>query len=108
VQLVGVKTPDGAEVVQPPDYAMYSYDFVNVLIAAIESAGGVQDRGKVLAAMNQVSVPGANGDQRGFNENNHEGVVDDDVYFARFEGMIYSPVKDDPLSATLAQIEQRR
>ena len=36
--------------------------------------------------MNQVSVPGANGDQRGFNENNHEGVVDDDVYFARFQG----------------------
>ena len=108
VQLVGVKTPDGAEVVQPPDYAMYSYDFVNVLVAAIESAGGVEDREKVLAAMNQVSVQGANGDQRGFNENNHEGVVDDDVYFARFEGMIYSPVKDDPLSATLVQIEQRR
>ncbi len=108
VQLVGVKTPDGAEVIQPPDYAMYSYDFVNVLAAAIESAGGVQDREKVLAAMNQVSVQGANGDQRGFNELNHEGVVDDDVYFARFEGMIYAPVKDDPLSATLAQIEQRR
>ena len=108
VQLVGVKTPDGAEVVQPPDYAMYSYDFVNVLAAAIQSAGGVEDREKLLAAMNQVSVQGANGDQRGFNENNHEGVVDDDVYFARFEGMIYSPVKDDPLSATLAQIEQRR
>ena len=108
VQLVGVKTSDGAEVVQPPDYAMYSYDFVNVLVAAIESAGGVQDREKVLAAMNQVSVPGANGDQRGFNENNHEGVVDDDVYFASFKDMIYSPVKDDPLSATLAQIEQQR
>jgi ABC-type branched-subunit amino acid transport system substrate-binding protein len=108
VQLVGVKTPDGAQVVQPPDYAMYSYDFVNVLAAAIQRAGGVEDRPKLLAAMNQVSVPGANGDQRGFNENNHEGVVDDDVYFASFQGMIYSPVKDDPLSATLTQIEQRR
>ncbi len=108
VQPVGVKTPEGEEVVQPPDYAMYSYDFVNVLAAAIESAGGVKDPEKVLAAMNQVSVQGANGDQRGFNENNHEGVVDDDVYFARFGGMIYSPVKDDPLSATLAQLEQRR
>ena len=32
-------------------------------------------------AMNQVTVAGANGDQRGFNEHNHEGVVDDDVYF---------------------------
>ena len=39
VQLVGVKTPDGEEVIQPPDYAMYSYDFVNVLVAAIERAG---------------------------------------------------------------------
>jgi branched-chain amino acid transport system substrate-binding protein len=108
VQLVGVKTPDGAEVAQPPDYAMYSYDCVNVLAAAIERAGGVDDRREVLDALEQVSVTGANGDQRGFNENNHEGVVDDDVYFARFEGMIYSPVKDDPLSSTLATIDQRR
>lgn len=108
VQLVGVKTPDGAQVAQPPDYAMYSYDFVNVLAAAIQRAGGVKNREKLIAAMNQVSVPGANGDQRGFNERNHEGVVDDDVYFARFVGMTYAPVKDDPLSATLAQIEQRR
>ena len=56
----------------------------------------------MLDALNQVSVTGANGDQRGFNENNHEGVVDDDVYFARFEGMTFTPVKDDPLSSTLA------
>jgi len=108
VQLVGVKTSDGAQVVQPPDYAMYSYDFVNVLAAAIQRAGGVSDRKKVLAALNQVSVAGANGDQRGFNERNHEGVVDDDVYFAKFEDMTYKPVKDDPLSATLVPIEQRR
>jgi ABC-type branched-subunit amino acid transport system substrate-binding protein len=107
VQLVGVKTPEGDRVVQPPDYAMYSYDFVNVLAAAIQKAGGVEDRDKLLAAMNQVTVPGANGDQRGFNENNHEGVVDDDVYFARFEGMTYRPVKDDPLSSTLVEIDQR-
>ncbi len=106
VQLVGVKTPDGQEVVQPPDYAMYSYDFVNVLAAAIEKAGGIEDRKKLIEALNQVSVQGANGDHRGFNENNHEGVVDDDVYFARFDGMIYRPVKDDPLSATLTPIEQ--
>jgi ABC-type branched-subunit amino acid transport system substrate-binding protein len=108
VQLVGVKTPDGAQVVQPPDYAMYSYDFVNVLAAAIQRAGGVADKKKILAALNQVTVAGANGDQRGFNERNHEGVVDDDVYFAKFDGMTYRPVKDDPLSATLVPIEQRR
>jgi ABC-type branched-subunit amino acid transport system substrate-binding protein len=107
VQLVGVKTPDGAEVAQPPDYAMYSYDCVHVLAAAIKRAGGV-DREGILEALEQVFVTGANGDQRGFNENNHEGVVDDDVYFARFEGMTYAPVKDDPLSSTLTPIEQRR
>jgi ABC-type branched-subunit amino acid transport system substrate-binding protein len=108
VHLVGVKTPDGAQVVQPPDYAMYSYDFVNVLAAAIQQAGGDSDHARVLAELEQVSVPGANGDQRGFNERNHEGVVDDDVYFAQFHGMTYKPVKDDPLSATLVPIEQRR
>jgi len=108
VQLVGVRTPDGAQVVQPPDYAMYSYDFVNVLAAAIQRAGGTADRKKILAALDQVTVAGANGDQRGFNENNHDGVVDDDVYFAKFDGMTYRPVKDDPLSATLVPIEQRR
>ena len=76
--------------------------------AAIERAGGVDDRQRLLDALEQVSVTGANGDQRGFNENNHEGVVDDDVYFARFEGMTYKPVKDDPLSSTLAPLDQRR
>ena len=108
VQLVGVKTPDGAQVVQPPDYAMYSYDFVNVLAAAIQRAGGTGDKKKIRSALNQVTVAGANGDQRGFNENNHEGVVDNDVYFATFDGMTYRPVKDDPLSRTLVPIEQRR
>ena len=49
---------------------------------------------------------GANGDERGFNVNNHEGVVDDDVYFARFHDMTYSPVKDDPLSSTLPTLRQ--
>jgi branched-chain amino acid transport system substrate-binding protein len=108
VQLVGVRTPAGAEVIQPPDYAMYSYDFVNVLVAAIQRAGGVKDKEEILSALEEVSVNGANGDHRGFNERNHDGVVDDDVYFARFEDMTYKPVKDDPLSATLTVIEQTR
>jgi ABC-type branched-subunit amino acid transport system substrate-binding protein len=108
VQLVGVRTREGAEVIQPPDYAMYSYDFVNVLAAAIQRAGTVPDKEKILAALEEVSVNGANGDHRGFNERNHDGVVDDDVYFARFEDMTYRPVKDDPLSATLPVIEQTR
>jgi hypothetical protein len=104
--LVGVKTAAGKTVVQPPDYAMYPYDFVNVLVAAIEAAGGPGP--KVLTALNQVDVKGANGDNRGFNTSNHEGVVDDDVYFAVFHDMTYRPVIDDPLSASLDVIPQTR
>jgi ABC-type branched-subunit amino acid transport system substrate-binding protein len=103
---VGVKS-HGRRVTQPPDYAMYSYDFVNVLGAAITSARSTAGA-KVLRELNQVSARGANGDERGFNENSHEGVVDDDVYFARFRDMTFGPVKDDPLSATLPVIPQTR
>ena len=105
---VGVQTASGERVVQPPDYAMYSYDFVNVLVAALRQAGGHEDREALLAALNQVTVEGANGDERGFNLHNHEGVVDDDVYFARFRDMTYRPVEDDPLSSTLPAIDQTR
>ena len=104
-QKVGVKGPGGSPVTQPPDYAMYPYDFVRLLATAIRSAQSL-DGASVISALNQVSVEGANGDQRGFNERAHEGVVDDDVYFGRFEGMTYAPVKDDPLSATLPTIAQ--
>lgn len=103
-QKVGVRTADGKEVIAPPDYAMYSYDFGNLLAAALR-AGGDKDLSK---ALEQVTVRGANGDERGFNERNHEGVVDDDVYFARFHGMTYEPVQDDPLSSTLPTILQTR
>ena len=102
---VGVRS-NGKRVTQPPDYAMYAYDFVNVLAAAVGRAG--DDRPRILKALNQVSTRGANGDERGFNEHSHEGVVDDDVYFARFHDMIFRPVKDDPLSATLPVISQTR
>jgi branched-chain amino acid transport system substrate-binding protein len=103
---VGVKTSAGAEVVQPPEYAMYAYDFVNVLAAALKQAGGAGDRQKLLDALNEVTVRGANGDERGFNLHSHEGVVDDDVYFARFRDMTFAPVDDDPLSSTLPTIDQ--
>jgi branched-chain amino acid transport system substrate-binding protein len=104
-QRVGVRTADGRPVTQPPDYAMYPFDCVNVLAAALRAAGST-DGNAVLSAMNEVSVEGANGDLRGFNRVSHEGVVDDDVYFARFSGMIHKPVKDDALSATLPVIPQ--
>lgn len=104
---VGVRTRDGRAVVQPPDYAMYSYDFVYVLAAALFRAKAAHGDA-LLRALEQVTVQGANGDERGFNAHNHEGVVDDDVYFARFHDMVFSPVNDDPLSASLPAIEQRR
>jgi len=102
-----VKNAQGQAVVQPPEFAMYSYDFVHVLLAAIAHAGSIEPA-KITAALNQVTTQGANGDERGFNEHSHEGVVDDDVYFARFHDMTYQPVQDDPLSATLPLIPQTR
>lgn len=104
-QEVGVKTAEGKEVTQPPEYAMYSFDFVRLLAAAMEAAGAVRGEA-VLEAMNRVTIAGANGDERGFNQINHEGVIDDDVYFARFEDMTFAPVKDDLLSASLPNVEQ--
>ena len=102
---VGVKTSEGESVVQPPEFAMYAYDFAHVLTAAIIRAAST-DPEKITAALNQVTTQGANGDERGFNEHNHEGVVDDDVYFARFHDMTFAPVPDDPLSSTLPVIPQ--
>jgi ABC-type branched-subunit amino acid transport system substrate-binding protein len=102
---VGVKTSDGSSVIQPPEYAMYAYDFTRLLIAALQRAGS-DDPAKILNEMNEVTIEGANGDERGFNEKSHDGVVDDDVYFARFHDMTYQPVQDDPLSSTLPAILQ--
>jgi len=105
--LAGVRTSSGDEVVQPPDYPMYPYDCVNVFAAAVAAARST-DPARILDFMRQVDVQGANGDERGFNELSHEGVVDDDVYFAVFHDMTYAPVDDDPLSSTLPEIEQTR
>jgi len=105
VERVGV-TSDGKAVVQVPDQAMYSYDFVRVLAAAITKAGAATPGRALVKALEQVTVQGANGDERGFNEVNHEGVVDDDVFFAVFHAMVWTPVKDDRLSASLPPIRQ--
>ena len=107
VDRVGVKTHAGVEVIEPPETAMYAYDFVNLLSAALLRAGST-DADKVTEALDEVTVEGANGDERAFNKHNHDGVVDDDVYFARFDDMTYAPVKDDPLSATLPPLPQTR
>jgi branched-chain amino acid transport system substrate-binding protein len=106
VDRLGVKS-GGRPVIAPPESAMYAYDFVNLIAAALLRAGSTEPE-KVTAALNEVTTEGANGDQRAFNRHNHEGVVDDDIYFARFHEMIYAPVKDDPLSATLPTLPQTR
>ena len=103
---MGVKTSDGKEVIQPPEYAMYSFDFVRLLAAAMESPAPCAGEGD----------PGAEPDhdrrrergRAGFNLVNHEGVIDDDVYFARFLDMTFAPVEDDLLSASLPNVEQTR
>jgi ABC-type branched-subunit amino acid transport system substrate-binding protein len=105
VDRVGVRTSAGASVTEPPETPMYAYDFVNLLAAALTKAGSA-DPAKVTKALEEVTVEGANGDERAFNRSSHDGVVDDDVYFARFHDMTYAPVKDDPLSATLPPIPQ--
>ncbi len=107
--LVGVKDRQGRPIAQPPDYAMYPFDYTNLLVQALFAPPSATGKKLgLVASLDQVTVHGVNGDERGFNEKNHEGVVDDDVYFARFHGMTFAPVKDDPLSATLPVIEQRR
>ncbi len=107
VDRVGVKTRAGYPVIVPPESAMYAYDFVNLVAAALLKAGST-DPAKVADALNDVTTEGANGDQRAFNRNHHDGVVDDDIYFARFHDMTYAPVKDDPLSSTLPPVPQTR
>jgi branched-chain amino acid transport system substrate-binding protein len=107
VDRVGVRTSGGRPVIVPPESAMYAYDFVNLIAAALLKAAST-DPAQVTAALNEVTTEGANGDQRAFNRHNHEGVVDDDIYFARFHDMIYAPVKDDPLSGTLPTLPQTR
>lgn len=87
-------------VVQPPDWPMYSYDAVKLVDAA--RTGG----GPLLAALERTVITGANGDERGFGPTDREGVSPDDMYFARFEGLRFAPVKDDLLSTDLPAVPQ--
>ncbi|HEU5212337.1 MAG TPA: ABC transporter substrate-binding protein [Gaiellaceae bacterium] len=104
--LVGVKTKDGSAVTQPPEFAMYAYDMTQAILAALQTAGGADDRAKYVRTLGATTVEGANGDARSFNRRNHEGVIDDDVAFSRFHDMTFAPVADDPLSASLPAITQ--
>jgi ABC-type branched-subunit amino acid transport system substrate-binding protein len=101
---VGVRA-DGRDVVQPPDWSMYSYDTVKLVAAALERAGAA-DRAKVFDALMSVSITGANGDDRGFGPDDREGVSPDDMYFATFRGMRFTPNRDDVLSTNLPSVPQ--
>jgi ABC-type branched-subunit amino acid transport system substrate-binding protein len=101
---VGVKQ-DGRDVIQPPDWAMYPYDAVMLVREAISQAGALG--APLLQTIDDgAHIVGANGDQRAYNAQYHEGVSPADMYFARFEGFTFVPVSDDPLSGTLPTVNQ--
>ena len=101
---IGV-TAGGRPVVMPPDWAMYSYDALFLLKAALERTDGARGQ-PLIDAFNTVSITGANGDERSFGPQNHEGVSPDDMYFGRFSGMRFAPVTDDILSTGLPPVPQ--
>ncbi len=104
---VGVQASDHKDVVQPPDWQIFPYDMVYLVKSALETAGTVNTSGgKIIAALNGAQITSANGDNRGWKKDNHEGIVDDDIYFATFEDMKFKPVQDDPLSKSLVPIDQ--
>lgn len=96
---------DGKEVVQPPDWSMYSYDAVRLVAAALEKSGGIGE--PLLRTLEgQIVITGANGDERGYLETTREGVSPDDMYFAKFDGFVFAPVTDDLLSQNLPAVPQ--
>ena len=103
---VGVQDHSRKDVIQPPDWQMFSYDMVYLLKAALEKSGTTAPGPKLVDALNSVEVLAANGDHRGWKKDNHEGVVDDDIYFATFQDMKFKPVQDDALSKSLPPIDQ--
>lgn len=102
----GFKDSAGNEVRQPNDFDLFSYDAVNLVIAALKKQNSGRPGQGLIAALGAVSVPSANGDTRGFNPQNHEGVSDDDMYIAVIHDMKFAPVKDEQLSKTLPTEDQ--
>jgi ABC-type branched-subunit amino acid transport system substrate-binding protein len=98
-------TQDGKQVVQPPDWSMFSYDATNLVANALAKAGTV---GKPLldTLSGNAVITGANGDERGYSATTREGVSPDDMYFAQFHGFVFAPVTDDLLSQGLPTVPQ--
>ena len=104
VDKVGVQQ-NGRDVVQPPDWSMYSYDTVNLVAAGLKKSGAVG--APLLHALEgHAVILGANGDERGFLQSTREGVSPDDMYFAVFHGFVFQPVTDDLLSQNLPSVPQ--
>jgi len=101
---VGVSAA-GRPVLQPPDWAMFSYDAVLLVSAALTLTAGATGA-PLLAAVEGVSVTGANGDQRGFGPDDREGVSAADMYFGRFISLRFAAVTDDALSTRLPEVAQ--
>jgi ABC-type branched-subunit amino acid transport system substrate-binding protein len=101
---VGV-VANGRPVLQPPDWAMYSYDAVLLISAALTITAGATGA-PLLAAVESASVTGANGDQRGFGPDDREGVSASDMYFGHFEALRFTAVTDDVLSTQLPAVAQ--
>jgi branched-chain amino acid transport system substrate-binding protein len=102
----GLKNSGGQEILQPDDYAMYAYDATNVVAAALKKANSATPSATLLRDMTVVSVKSANGDNRGFNSQTREGILDDDIYIAAIHDNQFQPVKDEALSASLPTIDQ--
>jgi ABC-type branched-subunit amino acid transport system substrate-binding protein len=101
---VGVEQ-DGRDVIQPPDWQMYPYDAIKLVQEAAAQSTGLG--APLLETINDgAKIVGANGDQRGYNAEYHEGVSPADMYLARFDGFVFVPVDDDPLSGTLPRVNQ--
>ena len=101
---VGVKQ-GGKDVIQPPDWSMFSYDAVNLVAASLTRAGALGPALLSVLSNNEV-ITGANGDERGFSPSNHSAVSPDDMYFAVFNGFEFAPVTDDLLSKGLPAVPQ--
>jgi hypothetical protein len=100
---VGVEQ-DGRDVLQPPDWAMYPYDSLNLVAEALDETGALG--APLMRAMGAAQIVGANGDSRGYSATYHEGISPSDMYFATFEGFEFAPVNDDPLSGSLPKVDQ--
>ena len=98
-------TQNGKQVVQPPDWSMFSYDVVTLVAAGLVKGGGVGE--PLLSTLEgKVVIVGANGDERGYLPTTREGVSPDDMYFALFHGFTFAPVNDDLLSQNLPAVPQ--